>query len=161
MNSEIYQWAARHNIGIEALFELQGIFHMQGGDYIPEHVHGVSEEAVASVLLLEASRKDVRLFRNNVGVLRSDTGRPVRYGLANESNKVNAILKSGDYIGWRPVLIQHHHVGTTIAQFVSRETKKVGWHYVGDEHEQAQLAWLQLVISDGGDAAFCTGEGTL
>lgn len=161
MNTDIYQWAARNGVTLQALAELQAIFRMQGNDYIPKHVKGVSEEAVASVLLLEASRKDVMLFRNNVGVLRNESGRPVRYGLANESAKANEILKSGDFIGWRPVLIQQHHVGTTIAQFVSRETKHKNWHYTGDDHEQAQLAWAQLVMSGGGDAAFCTGEGTL
>lgn len=161
MNTDIYQWAARNGVSIQALAELQAIFRMQGDDYIPKHVKGVSEEAVASVLLLEASRKDVMLFRNNVGVLRNESGRPVRYGLANESKSANKILKSGDYIGWRSVPIQQHHVGTVMAQFISRETKRVGWHYTGDEHEQAQLAWAQLVVSGGGDATFCTGEGTL
>jgi hypothetical protein len=33
--------------------------------------------------------------------------------------------------------------------------------YGGDDHERAQLRWIEAVTADGGDAAFCSGEGTL
>lgn len=126
------------------------------------HGHtGTSEAAVQAAVRLEAGRKGIHLWRNNVGVLEDSTGRPVRYGLANDTKELNVRLKSGDLIGWRRVLITSAHVGSTIAQFTSRECKRVGWHYVGDAHEQAQLAWANLVIAAGGDAAFCTGVGTL
>lgn len=161
MNSAIYQWAARHGVTLQALNELQAIFGMHGGHELPKAVKGVSEAAVQSAVRLEASRKGVHLFRNNVGALIDSRGVPVRYGLANESKQINDVLKSGDLIGWRSMLIEQRHVGQCVAVFVSRECKKVGWHYTGDAHEQAQLAWAQLVISAGGDAAFCTGEGTL
>lgn len=161
MNGAVYQWAARHGVSMQALQELQALFGMHGGHDMPATVKGNSEAAVQSVVRLEAARKGVRLFRNNVGALIDSRGVPVRYGLANESKQVNEVMKSADLIGWRPVIIGPEHVGQCFALFVSRECKKVGWHYTGDEHEQAQLAWAQLITAAGGDAMFCTGEGTL
>jgi len=161
MTPDVYQWAARHGVSMQAIHELQALFGMHGGHTMPSKAVGVSESAVAAVLRLEAARKGVRLFRNNVGALPDARGVPVRYGLANESKQMNEKIKSADYIGWRRMLIEQHHVGTMLAQFVSREAKEVGWHYTGTTREKAQLAWAQLVTVDGGDAAFCTGEGTL
>lgn len=159
--NNVYQWAIRHGVTMAALQELQALFGMHGGHFLPPTVKGTSEAATQAAVRLEAARKGVRLFRNNVGVLMDATGRPVRYGLANESKQVNDVCKSADLIGWRPVLIGPQHVGQVIGQFVSRECKRPGWHYKGDAHEQAQLAWAQLVAAGGGDAAFCNGEGTL
>lgn len=161
MTPAINQWAIRHRVSMEALQELAAIFGLHGGHELPPTVKGTSEAAVQSAVRLEASRKGVRLFRNNVGALIDARGVPVRYGLANDSKRLNDVLKSADLIGWRPLIIEQQHVGQCIAQFVSREIKAVGWHYTGNAHEQAQLAWAQLVVSAGGDAAFCTGEGTL
>ena len=161
MTPAVYQWAVRHGVTMAALQELAGIFGMHGGHDLPPTVKGTSEAAVQSAVRLEAARKGVRLFRNNVGALVDSRGVPVRYGLANESKQVNEVMKSADLIGWRPLLIEQRHVGTVVAQFVSREVKAVGWHYTGADREPAQLAWAQLVTAGGGDAAFCTGEGTL
>jgi len=155
------QWAARHGIGLAALNELQALFGLHGGHFMPLRVAGESEAAVQSVVRLEGAHKGLRLFRNNVGALLDSRGVPVRYGLANESKQVNDVVKSADLIGWRPLVITPSHIGATVAQFVSRECKPVGWRYTGTEHERAQLAWAELVRSGGGDAAFCTGEGTL
>ena len=154
MSPAVYQWAARHGVSLQALHELQGLFGLHGGHFIPPTVKGTSEAAVQASVRLEAARKGVRLFRNNVGALIDSRGVPVRYGLANESKQVNDVCKSADLIGWRPVLIGPQHIGQVMGQFVSRECKKPGWHYTGDAHEQAQLAWAQLVTSAGGDAAF-------
>ena len=161
MSPAVYQWAVRHGVSMQALHELQSIFGMHGGHDLPPEVKGTSEAAVQAAVRLEAARKGVRLFRNNVGALMDATGRPVRYGLANESKGVNQSIKSADLIGWRPLLIEQRHVGQCVAQFVSRECKRREWRYTGGDHEQAQLAWAQLVTSGGGDAAFCTGVGTL
>lgn len=162
MNTSIVQWASRHHVSPQALAELRVIFGLNGVGEMPPQATGVSEAAVQSVVRLEAGRKGVRLWRNNVGVLRNElTGQPVRYGLGNDSQQLNKVIKSGDLIGWRAVLITPAHVGSVIAQFVSRECKKVGWSYRGDEHEEAQLKWATVLAQDGGDASFCTGEGTL
>ena len=161
MSPAVYQWAVRHGVTMAALQELAGLFGMHGGHDLPPEVKGTSEAAVQAAVRLEAARKGVRLFRNNVGALIDSRGVPVRYGLANESKQGNEVMKSADLIGWRPLLIEPRHVGTVVAQFVSRECKHPTWHYTGGDREPAQLAWAQLVTAGGGDAAFCTGVGTL
>lgn len=161
MNQAIYQWAIRHHVSMQALNELQSIFGMHGDHDLPANVKGTSESAVQVAVRLEAANKGMRLFRNNVGAMIDARGVPIRYGLANESKQVNEAIKSADLIGWKSLTITSEHIGQRMAIFVSRECKKVGWRYTGDKHEQAQLAWAQLVVSAGGDAAFCTGTGTL
>ena len=101
------------------------------------------------------------MWRNNVGALKDKTGRVVRFGLANDTKALNHVIKSGDLIGIRKVLITPAHVGSCIGQFVSRECKHSGWSYTGDEHEQAQLRWIELINALGGDARFATARGTL
>jgi hypothetical protein len=163
MNSYIEAWAKRNHISAEVLADLKACF----GIYAPalrvkpEAGEGHSESFVSSLVKLEAGRIGVKLFRNNVGVLFNEDGIPVRYGLANDSARINKVIKSSDLIGWRPVLIGPEHLGHTIAQFMARETKCVDWHYSATDHEKAQLAFLELVNRDGGDACFCTGQGTL
>lgn len=161
MSPAVYQWAVRHGVTMAALQELAGLFGMHGGHDLPPEVKGTSEAAVQAAVRLEAAHKGVRLFRNNVGALIDSRGVPVRYGLANESKQVNEVMKSADLIGWRPVVIGPQHVGQCLALFVSRECKHPTWHYTGGDREPAQLAWAQLVTAGGGDAAFCTGTGTL
>lgn len=121
---------------------------------------GHSEAYAQSQVMLEAPRYECRLFRNNVGAFKDETGGFVRYGLANESKARNKRLKSSDLVGWRKRLITPQMVGFVIGQCVLREIKEPGWIYTGDEHEEAQLRWLQLGLSDGCDAAFATGPGS-
>lgn len=127
-----------------------------------------SEARVQSILRLEAGRNPmVTLWRNNVGVLPDRTGRPVRYGLANETAELNKRVKSGDLIGWRVLMITPDMVGLRIAQFISRECKPEDWmpapptNQARWAHEEAQREWARIVIEAGGDARFATGEGTL
>lgn len=158
MSPKITQWAIRHGVSAQALHELDVLFGTYNYDGIAE---GKSEAYVQSQVRLEAGQKGVRLFRNNVGQLFDDKGRPVRYGLANDSKLLNERIKSADLIGWRSVIITPQHVGSKVAQIVSRECKEQGWKYSGSGRERAQLAWAQLINKDGGDASFCTGKGTL
>lgn len=121
----------------------------------------MTETDIQALIRLEATRKGMRLWRNNVGVLLDRNGRPVRYGLANDSAQLNHVLKSSDLIGIRPVVVTSVMVGTTIGQFVAREIKTGNWIYKDGEREKAQQAFIDLINSMGGDAAFCTGEGSL
>lgn len=157
----LYQWAQRHNVPLAAIKELEQAFGVTDVLPSPSDVP-LSEAAVQTNIRLEAARKGVRLFRNNVGAFQDDeTGSFVRYGLANESSQVNAVIKSGDLIGIRPLVVTPQMVGGIVGQFVSREAKREGWRYSGTERERAQLRWIELIISLGGDAAFASGEGTL
>lgn len=122
---------------------------------------GKSEAFTSSLIMLEAAEKDVRLFRNNVGAYEDDRGAWVRYGLANTSSRENELLKSSDFIGWRPVRIEAWMVGATIGQFVGREAKKPGWSWTGTPREIAQANWATLGLADGCDMGFATGRGTL
>lgn len=163
MNSAISRWAIKWGISYNALSELQGIFGLipvSPFSRIEDDPH--SESYVQSLVRLEAGRKGLKLWRNNVGVLtNAETGQPVRYGLANDSPALNRTLKSGDLIGWRPLVITPALVGAKVAQFVSRECKRPSWSYSATDREKAQLRWAEVVNADGGDAAFTTGEGTL
>lgn len=154
MSANLHDWARKWGLSVECLRDLQ----ITLGTYTPPLAPddpgvGKSEAWAQSALRIEASRKGVKLFRNNVGALADKTGRFVRYGLANDSAAQNAALKSGDLIGIRPVLIDGHIFG----QFVSREMKAPGWQYTGTDREVAQLNWINLINSCGGDAAFATG----
>ena len=157
---QLDQWARDWGISAQAIADLRNRI---GSSYtnIEPTANLLSEAGVQSRIRLEASQKGCRLWRNNVGAFTSPEGNFIRYGLANESASVNKKIKSADLIGIRPVLIKPYHVGTTIGQFMSREIKAAGWRYTGNEREQAQLTWAELILSLGGDACFADSTGTI
>lgn len=155
------QWAARHGVPMAAVLELEQLMGLGVQPLAPTDAQPGSESRQQSLIRLRAAELGMHLWRNNVGALEDKRGIPVRYGLANESKKQNKELKSGDLIGWEPVLIKPEMVGQWIARFLSVEVKEELWVYTGDEHEQAQLAWAQLVNSRGGRALFATGPHAL
>lgn len=119
-----------------------------------------NEAQILAQVKLEASSVGARLWRNNVGAAQSRTGRTIRFGLANDSGALNSVLKSADLIGIRPLYITAEYLGLTIGQFVSREIKSSDWEFKGSEREKAQIRWMGLILSLGGDACFARGEGT-
>ncbi len=164
-------WAKKHNISEEAMTDFRGQMGM-----LDTRVKGApklegSEAKAQAQEIYEASKMGGRLWRNNVGateaVIHTKCNKcgnthksyvqPVRYGLCNESKKVNEVFKSSDLIGINPVLITPQHVGSVIGQFRSREMKRFDWTFKGDAHEIGQLNWLNLILSLGGDAAFSNG----
>lgn len=151
------QWAARHGVSQAALTELRV---MMGVDTDPAKCTAKtgSEAAVQTAIRLEASRKGWRLWRNNNVALKDQNGRLVRAGLCNDSKELNAKVKSSDLIGVKPVVVTPDMVGHTVGVFLAREMKKPGWKYTGTQREKAQKAFIELVLSLGGDAAFSTGE---
>lgn len=156
---QLEDWALAWGIPHAAIADLRT---RMGMDYMPRAGESEqSETAVQAEVRLDAARCGVTLFRNNVGALLDSREVPVRYGLANDSAKLNKVIKSGDLIGWRTIVIGPQHMGMHIAQFVSREVKHGLWRYGGTPHEEAQAAWANLVLAAGGDAGFCTGPGTL
>ena len=108
-----------------------------------------------------ATARGDRLWRNNCGGFYDETGRFIRYGLANESAAMSATVKSGDLVGIVRRVIMPQDVGQIIGVFANLEVKKPGWHYTGTPREAAQLAFNELVVSLGGIAGFITGPGDL
>ncbi len=156
------EWAIVWGAPPAAIADLRTRYGMAHGRGTADIPHDAKSEAGAqSRIRLEAARKGKYLWRNNVGAGHMQDGSFIRFGLANESKEVNARLKSGDLIGVAPVVITPAHVGSTIGQFLSREVKRPGWSYTGTDREAAQLKWIELINSLGGNACFATAEGTL
>lgn len=99
----------------------------------------MSETALLQEIRIDLGRvPGVRLFRNNVGLLRDQRGNPVRFGLHPGS---------GDLCGWRSITITPEMVGDTIACFASIEVKTpIGRVRPEQEH------WAEAVLASGGMA---------
>lgn len=155
------QWVLRWGIPAAAERELREC--MADNDHAPPvtNIAPGSEARVQSIMRIEAAQVGVWLTRNNVGAFMDpESGRLVRYGLANETKQQNQAIKSADLIGFRKRVILPTDVGSTIAQFVSRECKAEGWRYTGTKREVAQAAWRDFINTNGGDAAFASGPGS-
>ncbi len=120
-----------------------------------------SEARVLSEVRLRAAELGYRLFRNNVGQLLDKDGRPVRFGLANDSKALNATLKSGDLIGFETLTITPDMVGQRIARFLSVEVKAEDWRPDNSDRYAAQLRWVELVNNAGGRARILTAASQL
>jgi hypothetical protein len=156
--NDLYQWAIRHQVSVVALQELQRMFGVFGDEGQPTgREPSLSEAAVQNNVRLEASRKGMRLWRNNVGG--NDKG--LRWGLANDSAAVNKVLASSDLIGIDGTLITLADVGKPRGQFVAAECKEGAWTYTGTDREVAQFNFIKLVVSMGGRAMFVNKEGML
>ena len=151
------QWAIKHHVSAVALADLKQSLGLE----LPASEPTKSESRVQSECRLTASQAGGLLLRNNVGAGTLDNGQYLRWGLANDSKRLNTHVKSGDLIGIWPLLITPEHLGLTIGQFWSVEVKGANWTYSGTEHEQAQARWAQLVIAHGGRAQFCNNARLL
>jgi hypothetical protein len=129
------------------------------------NVDPMSEAGVQSRVRLEASKKGIHLWRNNLGagkVVLEDGGgsRFMRWGLANDSKALNGAIKSADLIGIRRTLITQAMVGTHVGVFTSRECKEAKWKPSGSLREAAQIQWANLINTQGGDAKIVSGPGS-
>lgn len=162
IHPDLATWATRNNVSPVALQELQVL--LSANDHAPPVADPATqsgEARVQSMIRIEAAQAGVWLSRNNVGAfVDPESGRLVRYGLANETKQQNQMVKSADLIGFRKRVILPTDVGSTIAQFVSRECKAEGWRYTGTKREVAQAAWRDFINANGGDAAFASGPGS-
>ena len=154
------QWQAKHP---RAAAELFGMIRDMPWP-APGDVSEKSEAWAQQQIRFKVAQLGGMAWRNNVGATPAkcpDCGekqRPVRYGLANDSPRLNERIKSSDLIAAIPRRITPDMVGTTIAQFGTIEAKHPGWKYAGTEREQAQAAWLALISKLGGFATFSTGD---
>lgn len=107
-----------------------------------------SESDIQQKIQIAAVHYNCFLMRNNSGALKDATGRLVRYGLGNDSEKRTAHIKSSDLIGFT--------IRNGVAVFTAIEVKRGDWIFSAlDKRARAQLAFLQWVISKGGIAGFC------
>lgn len=144
-------WAARWHVTGDCLAELIQTLAEAPPVSQPSDTD-FSEEAVQNRIRL--SRVGI-FWRNNVGSFIDDRNVPVRYGLANESSKLNKVVKSSDLIGITPLLIGPQHVGQVAGIFTAVETKRGGWRFrPNDRRAVAQQRFLQVVAAAGGRAMF-------
>lgn len=116
------------------------------------------EAASQQQIMLAMARMGALPYRNNVGACTDESGRVIRYGLANSSAQMNAAIKSSDIIGITPVTITPEMVGRTVGVFTAIECKRPGWHLTpGDKRGQAQQKFIDIVVSVGGMGGFATG----
>lgn len=150
------QWAARHGVPVNAVLEL---LHLMVRATLPDPQprDALSEAAVQQSVRFDHAAKGGVLWRNNSGAMKDEYGNMIRYGLCNDSEKLNAVMKSADLIGITPVTITLEHVGTVIGQFTAFECKHATWTFKGTDREMAQATWLSLVQSKGGIGEFRTG----
>lgn len=130
----------------------------------------MKESAVSAHIRLEAARLNTLLYRNNVGmawmgeVYKLNDGsiliknpRPVRYGLCNDSKKLNDVIKSSDLIGSTPTIVTPEMIGQTLGVITAVETKPHGWVYrETDKRALAQSKFHDIVKQAGGYAGFAT-----
>lgn len=146
----IQEWATRHNIPPLAFAELQSILSPFTDTFGTPGEVG-SEAAVQQQIRLEAPRIGAAMWRNNNGAAMDADGRMIRYGLGNDSKKINTVWKSSDLIGITPVT----HAGRTFGVFTATEVKKPGWHrQPADARATAQAHFMANVKALGGMAGF-------
>lgn len=97
-----------------------------------------SEAEIQRRIRLACGTGPRRLWRNNTGVLRDQSGRPVRFGLAPGSS---------DLIGYESIVITPAMVGQRLAVIAAIEVKTPGGRVSAQ-----QQAFLDHVLAAGGRA---------
>lgn len=102
------------------------------------------ESDIQKLVQIKASQLGARLFRNNVGLFKTDDGRTVKTGLSNGSS---------DLIGFKPTVITQDMVGKKLAVFASIEIKSKHGRV-----SKEQQAWIDMVKNHGGLAGVVRTE---
>lgn len=149
----IYEWATKHDVPTHAVLDLLDLLDpTRRSVNIP--ANNTSEAAVQAKIRVRAAQLGAAFWRNNSGACKDDTGRMIRYGLGNDSTRINSEWKSSDLIGIMPRQIEAHHVGNVWGVFAAVECKKPGWSKPGGDREVAQGNFLSNVLALGGYAKF-------
>ena len=120
------------------------------------------EDPIQNRTRLLAAQMGLALWRNNSGAYQDIRGQWVRYGLCNDSKKVNEQIKSSDLIGITPTLVTQEMVGTIVGIFTAVEMKKEGWHLIpSDKRGHAQAKFHDIVRQHGGFAGFVSDPAQL
>lgn len=154
--ASLIEWALKWKIPPEALREL-----CESAQYIAPADDNDLEARVQSEVRLAAAKSGRYLFRNNRGAGKMASGTFVRYGLANDSKQLGDEFKSGDLIGWQPLVIRPEMVGRVVAQFLSVECKRRNWKPSNSLEDMAQNKWAALVNAQGGRAIITNTADTL
>lgn len=115
-----------------------------------------SETNIQQQIRIASHQMHCPLLRNNSGACRDDTGRMIRYGLGNDSAKINKVFKSSDLIGIRRVMVTPEMVGTVVGLFWAVEVKVPGWRM--DDRAKAQQNFGDWVRTHGGLFQFATSK---
>ena len=101
-----------------------------------------------SKIILRAFKIGFALWRNNSGAMEllenNGEKRFVRFGMGNDSAKINKVWKSPDLVGIGPY-----------GRFVGCEVKPEKWVYGNTERERAQSNCLNDINRLGGIGFFC------
>lgn len=156
--SLIRMWGAKHGIGAAALAELENLMGIAGTSALTDPTaqgEPGSESRQQSLIRLAAAKRDILLFRNNVGGAMLDNGSFIRFGLANDSDKMNDNIKSSDLIGIERVTVTPQMVGGTLGVFTALECKRLDWKFrPSDKHSAKQKVFIDLINAYGGRAKF-------
>lgn len=117
----------------------------------------MKEHDIQVRIMLAMSKRNAKIFRNNVGVgwqgksykrpngdLVIENPRPLHAGLC---------VGSSDLIGWRSVVVTPEMVGKRLAVFTAVEVKQPK-----KKPTEAQSNFINLVLSQGGYAGVATSE---
>ncbi len=113
----------------------------------------MTEAQLQSLVRLHAHKYKSLLMRNNSGVLvNSITNRPVRFGLGNDSSRLNKVFKSPDLIG---ITQQRCPCGKLYGVFTGLEIKTPGWKFnKNNQVHVAQNNFLNEIRKRNGIADF-------
>jgi len=150
MIESLTDWQRVHNVTPAAMRDLLELLQPVV-DSTPDPVTYLSEAAVQAQIRLDAPYRGAILWRNNNGACLDDTGRMIRYGLGNDSKKLNKVWKSSDLIGITKRIVMPEHIGQEWGIFTAVEVKDPAWKFSpGDKRAVAQLAFGNHVRRMGG-----------
>lgn len=149
-------WAQRWGIRPDAVAELKNWLSYKTPNK-PDG-QGKNEAEVQALIRIEASNQGHEMLRNNSGAMQDDTGRVVRFGLGNDSKRINNVFASSDLIGVTSMVVQQKHVGCTLGVFTVAEVKDPNWTgpNPNNKREVAQANFINHVKAFGGIGGFCT-----
>lgn len=145
MSNRLLQWAMKWQVPQAAIDELVTI---DLDDDSRDDTGG--EAGVVRACRIEADRLGGVLWRNNSGATFDKNGRMIRYGLGNDSKKLNRDYKAPDLVGIAPG-----------GRFWSAECKAPTWKGIRNEREHAQANFGRHVQALGGLFTFATGPGDI
>lgn len=99
----------------------------------------LTESNIKENVRLVITQNEGRIFRNNVGLFTTKSGKKTRTGLC---------VGSSDLIGWQSVIITPNMVGKTVAVFLAIETKTKK----NKKKDNKQINFINQVNSAGGIA---------